>query len=73
MEMMHDEYGNIGVTINTAKIDGLYNSIIDLIRGEGMSVVEIDMALAEVSFQIHEAAREGYAKLMDSVNLENLN
>ena len=71
--MMHDENGNIEVTINTVKIDRLYNSIIDLIRGETMSVAEIDMALAEVSYQAHELAKAEYARLMDSVHLGNLN
>lgn len=71
--MMHDENGNFEVTINAVKIDRLYNSIIDLIRGETMSVAEIDMALAEVSYQAHELAKEEYARLMDSIHLGNLN
>ena len=71
--MMHDENGNIEVTINAVKIDRLYNSIIDLILGETMSVAEIDMALAEVSFHVRELAKEEYARLKDSVHLGNLN
>ena len=65
--------GDVEITINAIHIDNLICCIMDYLEEHNMSVAEIDMALAEVSYKAHDCAREQYSEFMESIDLDNLN